>query len=119
MNYRTVFDAVLAVYIASLLAPVVGEFAGAEAYVGTLAGFWFVVYTAMRAGKSRLHRLPERVGRRPTATAVIVFPLVYGVAYVVGALVAEPPVRSPYVYLGLLCVGVGVVTVAVARETAT
>ena len=119
MKQRTVFDAVFAVYVASLLSPIVGEFAGAEAYFGTLAGFWFVVYTATQAGKSKLRGLPARVGRRPTATALIVFPLIYGVAYIVGSLVAESPIRSPYVYLGLMCVGVGVVTVAVARETVT
>ena len=118
MRKRTVFDGVFAAYVAALVAPLFGEFVGAGAYVGTLAGFWFVVYTGMRTSEDRLLGLPERLGRRPTATFLIVFPLVYGVAYIVGAVVAEPPVRSPYVYLGLWSVGVGIVTVAVAREMA-
>lgn len=118
MRKRTVFDGVFAAYVAALVAPMFGEFVGAGAYVGTFAAFWFVVYTGMRAGEGKLRGLPERVGRRPTATVLIVFPLVYGVVYIIGAVVAEPPVRSPYVYLGLWSVGVGIVTVAVARETA-
>jgi len=113
---RTVFDGAFAAYVAALVAPLFGEFVGAGAYVGTLAGFWFVVYTGMRAGEHKIRGLPKRVGRRPTATLLIVFPLVYGVAYIIGALVAEPPVRSPYVYLGLWSVGVGILLVAVARE---
>jgi peptidoglycan/LPS O-acetylase OafA/YrhL len=118
MRKRTVFDGVFAAYVAALVAPMFGEFVGPGAYVGTFAGFWFVVYTGMRASETKLRGLPERVGRRPTATFLIVFPLVYGIVYIIGALVAEPPVRSPYVYLGLWSVGVGIVTVAVARETA-
>lgn len=116
MKKRELFDAVFAVYVAVLLAPVVGELAGIEAYVGFVAGVWFMVYTVMRAKAESFGALPARVGRRPTATVLIILPLVYGVAYVVGALVAEPPVRSPYVYLGILNVVLAVFTVAVARD---
>lgn len=118
MKKRTAFDGLLAVYVAALFAPVVGEIAGLMVYAGTFVCAWIVVYAGVRLGKKRLRRLPGRLARRPTATVVIVFPLVYGVAYIVGAFLAEPPVRSPYVYLGLWSVIVGFVTVAVARETA-
>lgn len=115
MRRRILFNALLAAYVAALVAPVVGEFAGAEAYVGFLAGAWFVVYTALSATGSRLDDLHERVGNRPWATVLIVVPLVYGVAYVVGVFVAEPLVEYPYVHLGIWGVAVGVATVAVAR----
>lgn len=114
MNRHDVFDALFSLYAAALVAPAVGEYAGFRAYLGVLVGVWLVVY----AGASDAGELAERVGRRPYSTAVFVAPLVYGVAYVVGAAVAEPPVRSPYVYLGLWNVVVGVAVVAVARRTA-
>jgi len=118
LNYRTVFDALFAFYAAALFAPVVGEIAGLELYVGSLAAVWVFVYLGARVGAETLAGLPERVDRRPTATAVILLPFVYGVAYIVGSFVAEPPVRSPYVYLGLWDFVVGILTVAVAREAA-
>ena len=118
MNYRTVFDACFALYVAALFAPIVGEFAGIKAYAVTLAGAWVVVYAGIRISGAKNAGLPGLVGRRPTATVVIVLPFVYGVAYIIGSFVAEPPVRSPYVYLGLWDFVVGILTVAVARETA-
>jgi hypothetical protein len=118
LSYRTAFDAVFAAYVAALFAPAVGEFAGLVAYAAALAGFWVVVYSGMLAGRHEIRGLPERVGHRPGATAVVLLPLVYGAVYVVGALVAEPPVRSPYVYLGLWNFVVGVLAVALAREAA-
>lgn len=88
------------------------------AYTVFLAFVWLVVYGGLRAGEPKLRGLPENIGRRPTATAVILLPFVYGVAYIVGSFIAEPPVRSPYVYLGLWNFVVGILTVAIARETA-
>lgn len=118
MNYRTVFDACFALYVAALFAPIVGELAGIEPYAVTLAGAWVVVYAGIRVSGVKTARIPVRVGRRPIATVIIVLPFVYGAAYIVGSFVAEPPVRSPYVYLGLWDFVVGILTVAVARETA-
>jgi hypothetical protein len=118
LNYRTVFDACFALYVAALFAPVVGEFAGIEAYAVVLAGAWVIVYAGIRVSGANTEGLPVRLGRRPTATVVIVLPFVYGVAYILGSFVAEPPVQSPYVYLGLWDFVVGILTVAVARETA-
>lgn len=118
MRWRTVFDSVLALYVAALFAPLLGELAGLLAYAGFLAVAWFVIYAGVRASEPKLRGLPERVGSRPTATALILLPFIYGVAYIVGSFVAEPPVRSPYVYLGLWNFVVGILTVAVARETA-
>jgi uncharacterized membrane protein YjfL (UPF0719 family) len=113
-NRRDAFDLLIAVYAAELVAPAVGEFAGFLAYIGTLVGVALVVYS----GASKSERLPERIARRPYSTAVFVVPLLYGVVYVVGSFASEPPVRSPYVYLGLWNVIVGVAVVAVARRTA-
>jgi hypothetical protein len=118
LNYRTVFDACFALYVAALFAPVVGEIAGIEAYAVTLAGAWVVVYAGIQISGAKTAELPVRLGRRPTATVVIVLPFVYGVAYIVGSFVAEPPVQSPYVYLGLWDFVIGILAVAVARETA-
>lgn len=118
MRWRTVFDATFALYVAVLFAPLAGELAGMVVYAGFLAVAWLVVYGGVRAVGAKLRRLPERVGCRPTATAIILLPFVYGVAFVVGSFVSEPPVRSPYVYLGLWNFVVGILTVAVARETA-
>ena len=118
MRWRTAFDATFALYIAALFAPLVGELAGMLAYTVFLAFLWLVVYGGLRAVGAKLRGLPENIGRRPTATAVILLPFVYGVAYIVGSFVAEPPVLSPYVYLGLWNFVLGILTVAIARETA-
>jgi len=114
MDRRDAVDALFAVYFAALVAPPAGELAGFAAYLGVLVGVFLVVY----AGASEVDTLPERVARRPVSTALVAAPLVHGAVYVVGAAVAEPPIRSPYVYLGLWDVVVGVAVVAVARRTA-
>ena len=99
-NRRDAFDALVAVYVAALVAPAPGEYAGFLAYLGAFVGVAFVMY----AGASKADPLPGRVARRPVSTAVVAIPLTYGVVYIVGEWVAETPVRSPYV--------------AVARRTA-
>jgi hypothetical protein len=113
-NRRDAFDFLVAVYAAALVAPVLGEYAGILAYLGGFVGVALVVY----AGASDAVTLPERVARRPFSTVVVATPLVYGVVYIVGEVLAETPVRSPYVYLGLWNVLVGLAVVAVARRTA-
>jgi hypothetical protein len=110
---RDSFDVLFAVYVAALVAPPAGKYAGFVGYLGVFVGVLFVVY----AGTSEARSLHERVARRPASTAVVVAPLLHGAVYVSGAVIAEPPVRSPYVYLGLWNVLVGVAVVAVARKT--
>jgi len=112
LNRRDAFDGLFALYLAALGAPAVGEAAGPVAYVVVFAGVWTLVY----AGVSKIEDAPEHLARRPAATVVVTAPLVYGFAYVFGAEIGEPPVRSPYVYLGLWNVVVGVAVVAVARR---
>jgi uncharacterized membrane protein YjfL (UPF0719 family) len=114
-NRRDAFDVLMVVYAAALVAPVVGEYAGILAYLGAFVGVALVVH----AGASKEDKLPEKVARRPASTALVAMPLVYGVVYIAGEAVAETPVRSPYVYLGLWNVLVGLAVVAVAREAAT
>ncbi|MFP4189119.1 MAG: hypothetical protein ACLFR5_06915 [Halobacteriales archaeon] len=112
-NRRDAFDSLFAVYAAALVALVVGEYAGFVAYLGVFVGVALVV----RAGASEADALPQKVARRPYGTFVVAAPLVYGFVYIAGEAVAETPVRSPYVYLGLWNVLVGVAVVAVARRT--
>lgn len=112
-NRRDAFDVLTTIYVAALVAPAVGEFAGFLAYLGTFLGLAAVAYSVA----SKSERLPERLARRPYSTMVFILPLLYGAVYIAGSVVSEPPVRSPYVYLGLWNVIVGVAVVAVARRT--
>ena len=111
---RDAFDVLVGVYAAALIAPVVGEYTDVLVYLGVFVGVFLVVYS----GSSEAESLPARVARRPVSTVIVAAPLVYGVVYIVGESVAETPVRSPYVYLGLWNVLVGLAVVAVARRTA-
>ena len=93
---RDAFDVLVGVYAAALIAPVVGEYTDFLVYLGVFVGVFLVVYS----GSSEAESLPARV------------------VYIFGEAVAETPVRSPYVYLGLWNVLVGLAVVAVARRTA-
>ncbi|MCX2819321.1 MAG: hypothetical protein ACI9QA_000086 [Methanobacteriota archaeon] len=113
-NRRDGFDVLFAVYVAGVVAPAVGGYAGILAYLGGFVGVTLIAYT----GASEAERLPQRVAQRPFSTGIVAVPLVYGVVYIVGEAVASTPIRSPYVYLGLWNVLVGIAVVAVARRTA-